>query len=341
MNAASRSVVYMQEAIAALPAALARALEVPLPELAAPVKRVLTTGIGLSEAPARILAALLVDAGVCARFCVTSRVAHESRAEDLLVVFSQGLSPNARLALGDGSAARQRWLVTSIEPERDDCADAAYLRGCVQRGVVPIVLPVGVEIGPLVRFKGPLLGAALAMRLGAALGHDAPLGRSLSRIPECYRILPLEPASVELPLDDAPLALVSVGMQPEWVHAHRWKLLETLLRGDPPVWEALQFAHGPLQSCYEQHLTLLLFEAGRSATEPSPLPERLVRTLHPARHRVLRLSSALPAPLAFFEHAATLDALLLRAVERSGRDLFEWPARGGDGPLYDLGKTHA
>jgi hypothetical protein len=136
-------------------------------------------------------------------------------------------------------------------------------------------------------------------------------------------------------LDDAPIALVSVGMQPEWVQAHRWKLLETLLRGDPPVWEALQFAHGPLQSCYEQRLQLLVFEAGGA----SPLVGCLARTLHPGRHRLLRLSSTLPAPLAFFEHAATLDALLLTAVADTGRDLFEWPARDGDGPLYDLGKT--
>jgi len=74
-----------------------------------------------------------------------------------------------------------------------------------------------------------------------------------------------------------------------------------------------------------------------SSTAPSALVERLERTLHPTRHRLVRVSSRLPPALAFFEHSATLDALLLEAVQARGRDLFEWPARDGDGPLYELG----
>ena len=330
MSELSRSATYIQDAILALPAALTQASAVPLPALPQSVRRVISTGIGLSEAPARLLASLLVDRGVCARFCVTSQVAEHGRPDDLLVVFSQGLSPNARLSLGDASRAGSCWLVTSVEPSSATPAQAEFLASCLARGVRAIVIPPVAEGGALVRLVGPTVAALMAQRLAASLSGDTDLAQRLAEAPACYRALPLGTA-----LDDATLGLVAVGMHPEWVHAHRWKLLETLLRDDPPIWEALQFAHGPLQTYYERRLTLLAFEAGGR----SPLVERIERTLHPTRHRLVRISSQQPTPLAFFEHTATLDALLLQAVQASGRDLFDWPARDADGPLYDLGST--
>lgn len=327
MSEPSRSAVYMQDAIRALPGALRQASAISLPALERPVRRVLTTGIGLSEAPARLLASALVDRAVCARFCVTSQVGEQSRADDLVIVFSQGLSPNARLALGPGAGANMRWLVTSVEPGSATPAQAEFLASCLVQGVRAIVVPPPGESGALVRLVGPTVAALIALRLAASLSADQALAQQLRDAPACYRAL-----SLGTTLDDATLGLVAVGMHPEWVHAHRWKLLETLLRDDPPIWEALQFAHGPLQTYYERRLTLLAFEAGGR----SPLVERIVQTLHPQRHRLVRVSSSLPPELAFFEHTATLDALLLQAVQSSGRDLFDWPARHADGPLYDL-----
>lgn len=317
----------MRDAIEQLPAALAATLNVPLPQLDFTPRRVVTTGIGMSEWPARLLANLLVEAGLCARFSVTSRVVEESQPTDLLISFSQGLSPNARLALADGVPVRARWLVTSVG--FDPTAECAYLETCIARGVTPIIVPPARETGPLVRLVGPTVAALAALRLAASLTRDQRLAHELTRAPACYRALSLDAA-----LGDDPFVLIAAGMQPEWLHAQRWKLLETLLCADPPVWEALQFAHGPLQATYERRTTLLLCEAGG----PSPLTERLLCTLHPERQRVLRLCSQLPPPLAFFEHTATFDALLLQTVQHSARDLFDWPARDDDGPLYDLGE---
>jgi hypothetical protein len=338
MNEVTASVRFVRDAIEALPGALSATLSVPLPQLDFVPRRVVTTGIGMSEWPARLLASQLVQAGMCARFSVTSRVAEESQPTDLLISFSQGLSPNARLALGTGVAARARWLVTSIVREHAAPEQWAALEACVARGVTPIVVPPVLESGPLVRLVGPSVAALVALRLAASLTADEPLARQLASAPSCYRALPmLEQGGLaaEARLGEGPFVLIAAGMQPEWLHAQRWKLLETLLCEDPPVWEALQFAHGPLQATYERRVTLLAFEAGG----PSALIERLTRTLHPERQRVLRLCSQLPAPLAFFEHTATLDAMLCAVVEASGRDLFDWPARDNDGPLYDLGES--
>jgi hypothetical protein len=45
----------------------------------------------------------------------------------------------------------------------------------------------------------------------------------------------------------------------------------------------------------------------------------------------------LPAPLSFFQHTAQLDALLFAQLERTPRDLFDWPGRHGDAALYAVG----
>jgi hypothetical protein len=338
MHRQTASVKFVRDAIEALPSALAATLSVSLPQLDFVPRRIVTTGIGMSEWPARLLASRLVQAGVCALFSVTSRVAEESQPSDLLISFSQGLSPNARLALGTEVAAGARWLVTSIVREHAAPEQWTALEACVARGVTPIIVPPVTESGPLVRLVGPTVAALVALRLAASLAADEVLARQLLRAPSCYRALPiLDQAGLaaEAPLGEGPFVLIAAGMQPEWLHAQRWKLLETLLCEDPPVWEALQFAHGPLQATFERPVTLLAFEAGG----PSALTERLMRTLHPERQRVLRLCSQLPAALAFFEHTATLDVLLCAQVEASGRDLFDWPARDGDGPLYDLGES--
>jgi fructoselysine-6-P-deglycase FrlB-like protein len=324
----SASLAFVRDAMAALPAALASALECALPVLDARPRSVLTTGIGASEGPARVLAAALAEAGIAARFCPMSCFVSSAPVADLLVVFSQGLSPNARLALAGAQRSATCWLVTSVDPAASPPAKRQQLAAFCERGFVPIVVPPLAEAGTLVRLVGPTVAMLAALRLSAHLLGDAARGARLGAAPSTYR-----PRAALAPLDHAPLALVTIGTPGEQAYAHRWKLLESLLRGDPPVWDVLQFAHGPLQTFHDQRLNLLVLETGAG----SALLERLTRTLNPERHRVIHVPSAGTGELAFFEHAATIDALLLATLEAAPRDLFDWPARGGDGPLYGLG----
>ena len=322
---------YVRAAIASLPGELTRALECPLPRLARAPRTLITTGIGASEGPARILAGLSAEAGLCARFCpVSAFSAHQPTAE-LLVCFSQGLSPNAHLALAAEHAFTTRWLVTSVDPSSAPDKKRAALARLVARRIVPIVIPPADEPESLARFVGPSLAALTAMRLAALLSGDRALATRLADAPAAYATLHSRAAATTV-LEGA-LAFVHAGPFAEASYAHRWKVLETLLNVDPPVWDALQFAHGPLQACHGKPLTLLLLEAANQGA----LFERLSRTLSPARHRVLRLAASLPAPLSFFQHAAALDALLLATLEQAPRDLFDWPGRHGDKPLYELG----
>lgn len=331
---------YVRDAIAGMHEVLAHALEAPLPRLTRAVTSVVTTGVGASEGPARVLAALLVEAGVLARFAPVSSFAARSPGAtrlrpaqaDLLIVFSQGLCPNARLALGETHAFRQRWLVTSLDrkaPTPESAPKLAVLNRLLARDVTPIVIPPANEPETLARFTGPTVATLTALRLGALISGDRALAMQLAEAPSAYRATHAPITSLA-----GPLALVSAGALPESPYAQRWKLLEALLGQDPPVWDVLSFAHGPLQANHGRALNLLVLEgAGHEQ-----LVERLERTLDARCQRALRLRSSLPLPLSFFEHTAQLDALILRELEASPRDLFDWPGRHGDAPLYALGE---
>jgi hypothetical protein len=327
MSQYAASLAFVRSSIATLPAALASALQSQLPALEARPRSVLTTGIGASEGPARVLAATLAEAGWAARFCAMSCFAGAAPAAELLVVFSQGLSPNARLALAGAERSALRWLVTSVDAAASLPAKRQQLAAFCERGFVPIVMPPLAEPNTLVRLVGPTVAMLAAMRLAAHLLGDRAGAARLGAAPAAYRT-----SQERGPLDRAPLALLTIGTPAEQAHAHRWKLLESLLRGDPPVWDVLQFAHGPLQAFHAHPLNLLVLETGAG----SPLLQRLTRTLDPTRQRVIHLPSTQRDELAFFEHAAAIDALLLATLEAAPRDLFDWPARGGDGPLYGL-----
>lgn len=328
MNAFAESVAYVQSAIHGLPGELERALAAPLPALDAVPRSVVTSGIGASEAPARVLASVLAEAGVAARFCPLSEFGRRTLQGELLVLFSQGLSPNARLVLERAAGFAKRWLVTSVEVATATPAKRELLAQFTARGFVPIVLPPPVEHGTLVRLIGPTVATLGALRIAAQLLDDARLRERTRAAPQAYRA----PASSE-PLEPHALAVVTVGVPVESANAHRWKLLEALLQYDPPVWDVLQFAHGPLQAFHQQPLTILVLERGRG----SFLVERFTATLKPDLHRVLHIASASDDELAFFEHAAAIDALLLATLKARPRNLFDWPARHGDAPLYGLG----
>lgn len=171
------------------------------------VRCIVTTGVGASAVHARALATLLADAGVAARFAPVTAFTVPPRPDDALIVFSQGLSPNARLAL----AQVERWagvvLVTAVptdaaenppadaspETPRAD-ADAAaaqppagaldarrrLLDELVARGTVVHRVPAAEEYGTLLRVAGPLVGHAVAVALARDLGAlfgCAPAGR--------------------------------------------------------------------------------------------------------------------------------------------------------------------
>ena len=109
---------------------------------------------------------------------------------------------------------------------------------------------------------------------------------------------------------------------------------EGLLVARPPIYDALAFAHGPLQQLYPRRAAIIAL--GCDGDDPRVL-ERLRATLAP-QHRFVELRSHLAAPLSVLEHDAMVGWLVHAALQRAPRDLFQWPGKGADGPLYKLGE---
>src|SRR5262249_58617891 len=139
--------------------------DVPLDLDVTGIRRLATTGIGSSEAHARLLAHLVAEhTALPARFLPPSAllVPVPGCAEDALVVFSQGLSPNAQLALAHAARWRRVVAATAV-------TDAGRLAALRARGVTVVPFAGEGEFGTLVRVIGPLPGSV----------WGAPLGRRL------------------------------------------------------------------------------------------------------------------------------------------------------------------
>jgi len=309
------------------------------------------TGIGGSEGPARLFATAATTSAAPVRFVpLSSFVTTRPRAERL-VVFSQGLSPNARLALARRADFGETLLIGAVDPETEpDLERRALARSLRDAGVVGITHGPPSESGMLVRLVGPTVASSVALRVASALG-GAPFdadraARAYASIGQAgvepvrrahadgfaesddVRVAPLDSASIPL---GAPLAFVATGALTDALLGLRWKWLETF-GADPHVFDALACAHGPLQALYERPSTWLAFESPSSEA----LVARLSRVL-PSHHTLRRLRVADDPAIGFFEATAHLDAHLLATLTAHPRDLRCWPGRGADAPLYDLG----
>jgi creatinine amidohydrolase/Fe(II)-dependent formamide hydrolase-like protein len=322
----------LAERIARLPAIVrdaARDPDVPLDLDVTGIRRLATTGIGSSEAHARLLAHLVAEhTALPARFLPPSAllVPGPGCAEDALVVFSQGLSPNAQLALAH--AARWRCVVAATA-----VTDAGRLAALRARGVTVVPFAGEGEFGTLVRVIGPLTGSLCVLRLARAFGVvvRVPPDRLAAAVAQA----PAAAAGVTWAALAAPLALVASGAYAELVTNLRRKILEGMLRPMPPVWDPLELAHGPFQQAFAAPATFLALTRP-DAPEEEPLLARLEAMLEPERHALVRLPASLPMPFSLFEHEMQLNALLLRELESRAVDQVRWPGRGHEQPLYDV-----
>ncbi len=320
----------LADRIATLPALAGRAArEVAEPVVLAPVERLVTTGIGSSQAQARLLAHLVAEhTGRPARVLPASALLAPGpeRAADTLVVFSQGLSPNAQLVLTHAPRWRSVVLATAVR-------DAGRLAPLRARGIVVVHFAGEDEYGTLVRVVGPVTGTFCALRLARALG--VALAVAPSTVETAVRRAAAATAGIGPATLAAPLALVTSGSYGELVGNLRQKVLEGMLRPPPPVWDLLELAHGPFQQAVSGHATFLALTRP-DAPHEAPLLARFESMLDPARHALVRLPATLPAPLSLLEHEIQFDALLLRDLAAREVDQARWPGRDRDGPLYDL-----
>ncbi|HZR83789.1 MAG TPA: creatininase family protein [Candidatus Binatia bacterium] len=363
-SALASALAEVRPAVAAAAADAAR-------EDAGRTRRVVATGAGSSAAHARFLASVLVELGVPARFAPLTCFLGEAppgAAEETLVVFSQGLAPNARLALAHAGAFRTAWLVTSVvdDPAAGDApsgdrrlasaGDApgdpasiaerrSFLALARERGLRVLRTPGGDEYGALLRVVGPMVGYATALALarsfaGEPTALDVPSDAICAAVADAGRRAAALADELPRAALEAPLAFLASGAHVERVANLPLKVLEGMLRPQPPVWDLLDFAHGPFQQSWGGTATFLAL-LRNDAPREDELLARLEGVLDRARHRVVRLRAELPGPLAILEHEAMMNALVLADVRARDLDPTAWPGKGADRPLYEIGAEAA
>ena len=310
-------------------------LNTPLPEGLAPWSEtsVVLTGIGASAAVARTAEQLLRHE---LRLRVSMQPLSEFLSSDVsaqgttLVILSQELCPNARLALQRVDGFHQTLLLSSLAHD-DERLGALAGRGTVW------TLPPDTERGLLVRMMGPLATTLALLRLAWACSGKTPPA-ALARVPEAMEAALQAGFAVARDWADEHTRppFLAMGWYASALASIRWTWMEALWVEEPANWDLLEVVHGPWQSRIDARGPWLAF------TRPDEAPglwERFESML-PATQRLVRVPATLPAPLCFFEHFAFIQALLCGLLARRDVDLNHWPGEGTDGPLYRFDGVH-
>ncbi|MFK7897131.1 MAG: creatininase family protein [Myxococcota bacterium] len=367
-------------AVAAVPAIFPELLDRP----AALPRSLVATGIGTSEGHARHLAEVasrLTDQP--ARFASTGSLragAPQGSEEDWLVVFSQGLSANARYALQDVESWGGVILVTGLSltatvEEGLSAEKRAWLEDLEARGVVFVEMGCGCEYGALIRVIGARVGYAIGWSLlrtlaARQLKEDA-LGALLEDEDSGIRLDALQeeasagashavfqngtglPASngdfaTDLAAFFAPdrsLVLVSEGGETSFGEHLSLKISEGMLRPQPRCVDVLEFAHGPVQSLAGRPASFIYLlpapAKGVSELESEAWLARFRATLDPKWHSVCVLRAKAPAPFSILEFEAIFDAWIVMVLECTGGDIVAWPGQEREVSLYAQGPSLA
>ncbi len=306
---------------------------------------IFTTGIGASEGPARLLASCLFGPHKHVRFIPLSGLIAadhtawitESRTS-VLVIFSQALSPNARIALEASFNFSTTILICGAEVSVDES-----IQSILGNRLHVIRHPPEEESGFLMRVMGPAAASAIALGLAALATTEQTVTEVRDELVACADAMEkrLHSRLPESNFVERPPAFLLYGADGvERNHLLRWTLLECLDQYDPPSWDVLSFAHGAFQNIFDASRTLILPRA-LDDVALLPLFDRLRDMLGQTRHTLVDIPSELRRPWCVLEHLAAVQALMLEHLRQNPRDLHEWPGRGRDGALYTLDKLPA
>jgi len=308
-----------------------------------PSAGVVVTGVGSSEAHGRYLVGLLNEwTPVPAEFVALGAFADAasvgpSRRTRALVVFSQGLAPNAQLALhrvGEFSgtvlftSATETGQLASGRPER-----AELLARLVRGGARIERFPVEDEYTLLVRLIGPACGFAAARRFAAAV-PGSRLPPASSRI-ECLQAVAEGPwpnrvatqlrARVEE--HGRGFVLVTPASVSGCAQNLAAKFVEGLYWPPPHIVETLELAHGTFQQ-------LLGHRSPAWVLSGDPLSARAVEMLAAAGLDPFEVPLGVPADVAPLAVELLFNEAIARLVSDLGIDQVNWPGRGLDEVLY-------
>ncbi|RME70913.1 MAG: creatininase [Verrucomicrobia bacterium] len=341
----------LRSRLAAIPEILAELLRTPLPtpaERTLDAQRFVVTGTGSSEAHARYLVHLLNRAADRAAEYIPlsgfGSLPHRFGRGRVLVVVSQGLSPNAQVAIDRSGDFDHTILFTSTTAEGAAAAGkharAQLVRRLEKAGVEFIRSPLEEEYSTLLRVVGPMAVYATMHRFVRTLAPES--------------LPPLTPATLAPLLTARPdealhdvfaeradafrrgFYLLAASPLCEYAQNLAYKFLEGVFWSAPVIWDYLQFAHGPFQEVTLQpRPVVMLVTPGELDSE---LAERTRAVLDAAEVPHIAIASRSRSPLAIFEYEAIFNEIVMRLIERFDIDQRNWPSKGRDDPLYGFAR---
>lgn len=337
----------LAERLARAPAILADMLDRGLP--AAPAAtlattRFIVTGTGSSEAHARYLAMLLnLHTDRAATYLPLSGFVDlpaSAFAGKTLVVWSQGVSPNAQIALHRRHDFAHTVLFSATTPAAARAAGkpdrAALIESILTSGGELVEFPLAEEYTTLIRFVGPLAGYLAALQFAARFPD-----RRFS-VPTRDALLPLLDRRPPSELRDAMLRLpsafaggfnlVTAAPISDFAQNLACKFMEGLFWTCPPVSDFLQFAHGPFQQMNAHPRPVVILQ-GDSAAE-AEMVDRSVRMLREVGLDAFVLAVPAPPLTSIFGFEAALNHLVFDVLRHLRIDQVNWPGKGRDDLLY-------
>ncbi len=307
-------------------------------------ERFVVTGTGSSEAHARYLSMLLnlyCDRAATyvplSGFTTAHRQAFEGKT---LVVFSQGVSPNAQIAINRRGDFSHTILFTATTPEAARQAGkkerANLLQDLLDEGGELVAFPLAEEYTTLIRFVGPLAGYL------AALQFVAQFPGCRYSMPARGQILPLLDATPPRDLRDAMLSLPSAFSQgfnlvtaapiSDFAQNLACKFMEGLYWPCPPISDFLQFAHGPFQQMNAHPKPVVILQGNEPMeTEMVQRSVDMLRNVGLGAY-VVRVDA--PPLFSIFGFEAALNRLIFPVMRRLQINQVQWPGKGRDDLLY-------
>ena len=316
----------------------------PLKPATLAAQRFIITGTGSSEAHARYLTMLLnLYSDRAAAYLPLSGFIDRhpvAFAGKTLVVFSQGVSPNAQIALNRRGDFAHCVLFTATTPAAARAAGkqdrALLLQGILDAGGELVEFPLAEEYTTLIRFVGPLAGYLAALQFTAQLaGCRFPL-------PSAEVILPLLRQPAPADLLDAMVRLPSAFSQgfnivtaapiSDFAQNLACKFMEGVFWPCPPISDFLQFAHGPFQQMNAHPKPVIILQGDSPAEEE--LVGRSVRMLREVGLSAFVVRVDAPPLYSIFGFEAALNALVFAVMRHQKIDQVNWPGKGRDDLLY-------
>jgi creatinine amidohydrolase len=307
---------------------------------------IVTTGIGSSAAQARYLAWLLRTYAALPSWDVPTGAflappvdeAKDGAKDQALVVFSQGLSPNARIPLEAAARFGCTVLVTAAGAERGE--RAAALKRAEDAGIVVVTLPVNPEYEVLLRIIGPLAGYAVALRMASR--HTQSIKSDPKSVAEAMAVASDRAeaclAAADPSLFSDPITFVTAGGYSYLTTNLCGKVTEGMFLPPPAAVDALELAHGYLQEASGKPRTFVALT--RNSQHDTNLFSHVRASLDP-QHRWLEFEAKLPDPLQIFEHESAMNAFVLAAIAARQLDQCEWPGKGRDQSLYNIASVQS